>query len=193
MTSPLDWIDDELTRLKQEGLLRTLTTREGPQGAVISIGGRELINFGGNDYLGLAGDPRIKAAAGGAIEREGWGAGASPLVSGRSTLHAQLERSSRSSKGRRRRSCFPAVSRPTSGTVSALVDRGDCIFADQKNHASLIDGCRLSRAEVQVYQHSDLEDLAELFAYSPGRSSSADRHGFSVQHGRRSGAADANR
>jgi 8-amino-7-oxononanoate synthase len=162
MASQLDWIDDELTRLKRESLLRTLTTRETPQGPVISLGGKELINFGANDYLGIANDERLKAAARAAIDRDGWGAGASPLVTGRSAVHAELERKLAQFEGTEAALVFPSGFAANAGTVATLVDRGDCIFTDQKNHASLIDGCRLSRAEVHIYRHSDPEDLTDL-------------------------------
>jgi len=162
MASPLDWIDDELTRLRRDSLLRMLTTRGTPQGPVISLGGKELINFGANDYLGLANDERLKSAAHAAIDHEGWGAGASPLVTGRSALHAELERRLAEFEGTEAALVFPSGFAANAGTVAALVDRGDCVFADQKNHASLIDGCRLSRAEVHVYRHSDAEDLTDL-------------------------------
>jgi 8-amino-7-oxononanoate synthase len=162
MSAPLDWIDDELVRLQRESLLRGLATRETPQGPVISLGGKELINFGANDYLGLANDERLKAAAREAIEREGWGAGASPLITGRSALHAALERRLAEFEGADAALVFTSGFAGNAGSIPALVDRGDCVFADQKNHASLIDGCRLSRAEVHVYRHSDAEDLADL-------------------------------
>jgi 8-amino-7-oxononanoate synthase len=168
MSAPFDWIDDELARLKRESLLRTLATRETPQGPVISLGGKELINFGANDYLGLAGDERLKAAARDAIEREGWGAGASPLINGRSALHAALERRLAEFEGAEAALVFPSGFAANVGTIAALVDRGDCVFADQKNHASLIDGCRLSRALVHVYRHGDTEDLAELLRNHKG-------------------------
>jgi 8-amino-7-oxononanoate synthase len=162
MSAPLDWIDDELARLKRESLLRALTTRETPQGSVVSLGGKELINFGANDYLGLANDERLTAAARDAIDREGWGAGASPLITGRSALHAALERRLAEFEGTEAALVFPSGFSANVGTVAALVDRGDCVFADQKNHASLIDGCRLSRAEIHIYRHGDAEDLADL-------------------------------
>jgi 8-amino-7-oxononanoate synthase len=142
--------------------LRTLATRESPQGSVISLGGKELINFGANDYLGLANDDRLKTAAREAIEREGFGAGASPLITGRSALHAALERRLAEFEGAEAALVFASGFAANVGTIAALVDRGDCVFADQKNHASLIDGCRLSRAEIHVYRHGDTEDLAEL-------------------------------
>ena len=89
---PLAWIDDELVQLEREGLRRRLVVRESPQAATVTIDGRELVNFGSNDYLGLASDPRLAAAAKAAIDREGWGSGASPVVSGRASSHAELER-----------------------------------------------------------------------------------------------------
>ncbi len=166
MDSPLDWMGDELLRLERDGLLRKLITHEGPQGATIRIDGQELINFGANDYLGLANDERLRAAAVITIAREGWGAGASPLVTGHSTSHAELERRLAEFEGAEAALVFPSGFAANAGTVAALVDRGDCIFADQKNHASLIDGCRLSRAEVQIYRHADVSHLGELLQNS---------------------------
>src|SRR4051812_40819327 len=90
--NPLSWIDAALSDLEQQNLRRHHTTRSSPQFARITIDGRDLINFGSNDYLGLASDVRLTAAANAAAKREGWGGGASPLVSGRSESHAALER-----------------------------------------------------------------------------------------------------
>ncbi len=162
MTSPLDWIDDELARLHREGLLRRVITHEGPQGSMIRVGDTEQINFGANDYLNLAADERLKQAARTAIDRDGFGAGASPLVTGHSATHAKLERRLAEFEGTEAALLFPSGFAANAGAVAALVDRGDCIFADQKNHASLIDGCRLSRAEVFVYRHGDAAHLGEL-------------------------------
>lgn len=164
MASPLDWIDDQLAQLQRENLLRRLISHEGPQGPAIRIGGDELINFGANDYLALANDERVKNAARTAIEREGWGAGASPLVTGHSSLHAELERRLAEFAGTEAALVFPSGFAANAGTVAALVDRGDAIFADAKNHASLIDGCRLSRADVHIYRHGDAAHLGELLS-----------------------------
>jgi 8-amino-7-oxononanoate synthase len=162
MALPLDWIDEELVRLAQDRLLRELSTRIGPQGPTIRIDGHELVNFGANDYLGLADDQRMKSAALAAIEREGWGAGASPLVTGRSESHAALETRLASFEGAEAALLFPSGFAANVSTVAAVAERGDSIFADQKNHASLIDGCRLSRAEVQIYRHGDTMHLEDL-------------------------------
>lgn len=158
--NPLDWVNDELARLDRAGLRRKLVVRESPQSATVTIDGRELVNFGSNDYLGLANDPRLADAARAAIEREGWGSGASPLVSGRSSSHAELERRLAEFEGVEAALVFPSGFAANAGTIPALVDEGDAIFADAKNHASLIDGCRLSRAERFIYPHCDVDALA---------------------------------
>src|SRR5690242_3658790 len=93
MPEPLDWLDEALADLDRRGLRRTLTERQTPQrGDRIELACQSLVNFGSNDYLGLAADPRLAAAARAATEKYGWGSGASPLVTGRTSLHAQLER-----------------------------------------------------------------------------------------------------
>jgi 8-amino-7-oxononanoate synthase len=159
---PLAWIDDELVGLERAGLRRRLAERGGPQAATVSLDGRELVNFGSNDYLGLAADPRLAAAAHAAIEREGWGSGASPLVSGRATSHAELERRLAEFEGTEAALVFPSGFAANAGTIPALTDDGDAVFADAKNHASLIDGCRLSRAQRFVYPHADCDALEQL-------------------------------
>ena len=122
---------------------------------------QQLINFGSNDYLGLAADPRLADAARSAVEREGWGSGASPLVSGRSDSHAELERRLAEFEGTEAALVFPSGFAANAGIIPALVDEGDAIFGDAKNHASLIDGCRLSKATRFVYPHCDCDALEQ--------------------------------
>jgi 8-amino-7-oxononanoate synthase len=165
---PLSWIDNELEQLERAGLRRRLVVRESAQSATVSLGGRELVNFGSNDYLGLASDGRLAAAAKTAIEREGWGSGASPLVSGRAASHAELERRLAEFEGTEAALVFPSGFAANAGIVPALVDEGDAVFADAKNHASLIDGCRLSRAARFVYPHVDCDALAAQLKESNG-------------------------
>ena len=161
-SDPLAWIDDELAGLERAGLRRRLSERGGAQSATVSLDGRELVNFGSNDYLGLAADERLAAAARAAIEREGWGSGASPLVSGRASSHAELERRLAEFEGTEAALVFPSGFAANAGTIPALVDQGDAVFADAKNHASLIDGCRLSRAQRLVYPHGDCDALEAM-------------------------------
>ena len=173
---PLAWIAAEIDALERQGLRRRLTRRTGPQGPTIvsaaaftaripTTGGeRRLVNFASNDYLGLAADPRLIAAAHAAAEEEGWGAGASPLVSGYSASHVRLEEWLAELLGTEAAIVMPSGFAANVGTICALVGRGDAVFGDSKNHASLIDGCRLSRAEVFVYPHGDCRILEEMLA-----------------------------
>ena len=159
---PLAWIDEALDELERQDLRRRLTTRGGAQSATITIDGRELVNFGSNDYLGLAADERLAIAARNAAEREGWGSGASPLVSGRSESHAELERRLAEFEGAEAALVFPSGFAANAGIIPALVDEQDAIFGDAKNHASLIDGCRLSKATRFVYSHCDCDALERM-------------------------------
>ncbi len=153
------WIADQLAALSAEGLRRELAIRPGPQQAALAS---DAINFGSNDYLGLASDHRLTAAAHAAAREEGWGSGASPLITGRSRYHAELEAALARLERTEAALLFPSGFAANAGVIPALADRGDIIFGDAKNHASIIDGCRLSRAERQVYRHLDLAQLEEL-------------------------------
>ncbi len=167
-TDPLSWLDDELSQLDARHLLPPKISHSGPQGATIVLDGQALVNFGANDYLGLAADPRLSAAAARAAQQEGWGAGASPLVTGHGASHAELERQLAEFEGTEAALLFSSGFAANLGTVAALVERGDAIFADAKNHASLIDGCRLSRAEVHIYRHGDVDHLSEMLRIASG-------------------------
>jgi 8-amino-7-oxononanoate synthase len=165
---PLAWIDYELSRLAERDLLRRRAAHDGPQQARLQLGVREVLNFGSNDYLGLAADPRLAAAAAEAVLGEGTGAGASPLVTGYGPSQRRLEEAFAEFEGTERAVVFASGYAANLGTIAALVGRGDAIFADQKNHASLIDGCRLSRASVHVYPHLDCGALAEQLSAGRG-------------------------
>ncbi len=159
---PLEWVHEEWTRWQAQGLTRECLTREGPQsGFSIQIAGRQLLNFGSNDYLGLAADERLIAAARDSLDRAGFGAGASPLVTGRGSLHAELEEALAAFEGCERTLLFPTGFAANAGTIPELVSRGDIVFSDAKNHASIVDGCRLSGAKVVVYRHVDMQHLAD--------------------------------
>lgn len=170
MPASLEWLAAELARLEKAGLKRELAIRAGEQrGEAISIGGSSLANFGSNDYLGLAADSRLAAAVQSALAHEGWGAGASPLVTGRAAPHAELERQLALWEETEAALLFPSGFAANAGTIPALVAQGDLILSDRKNHASLIDGCRLSGAEVMVYRHNDAGHVAELLAAARGK------------------------
>jgi 8-amino-7-oxononanoate synthase len=136
--------------------------RRGKQSARVVVDGRELVNFGSNDYLGLAADERLIAAARAASEREGWGGGASPLVSGRGEAQSELERRLAELEETEAALVFPSGFAANAGVIPALVEESDAVFGDAKNHASLIDGCRLSKAARFVYPHADCEALEKL-------------------------------
>lgn len=152
-------IEKELQELRQTGLYRSLLSVEGVEGPFVKIGGKKYLCFCSNDYLGLAGHPRIKRAAQEAIERYGWGAGASRLVSGNTTIHEALEVELAHFKGTEAALVFPSGYMANVGAVTALVGKGDIVIGDRLNHASLIDGCKLSGADFRVYAHKDVEGL----------------------------------
>ncbi len=161
---PLDWISEELAALDTLHLRRRLAERQSPQGVRIVMEGRELLNFGSNDYLELAASPRLGAAAMAAIADSGWGSGASPLVTGRGAWHARLEEALAEFEHAEAALLFPSGFAANVGTVAALAGKGDLVLSDAKNHASLIDGCRLSGARVQIYPHGKPDYVEKYLA-----------------------------
>jgi 8-amino-7-oxononanoate synthase len=166
MTASLSWIADALTELDGRRLRRRVATRGSAQSARLTIDGRELINFGSNDYLGLAADPRLGNAVAAALSGEGWGSGASPLVTGHADLHRRLEERLAEFEGVEAALVFSSGFAANLGAIGALVGPGDAVYCDRKNHASLWDGCRLSRADVRVYPHGDWARLDSLLVES---------------------------
>ena len=164
LPAALDWIAEALDQLAAAGLERPKRTRDGRQGATVDLDGRRLVNVGSNDYLGYAGDVRLTKAASKAACAEGFGAGASPLVSGHSRSHDRLERAIASLLDVPASVTFPSGFAANSATIAALVGPGDAIFSDERNHASIIDGCRLSRTDVHIYPHRDVAALDALLA-----------------------------
>lgn len=163
---PLGWIAHELDLLERASLRRIRRVRSSPQGPEIILDGRRVVNFGSNDYLGLANDPRIVEAVRAGLEREGWGSGASSLVCGRSEAHAELEVVLAEFEGCEAALLFPTGFAANCGTIAALVGPGDAVYSDRKNHASLLDGCKLSRADFRVYPHGDVDTLDHLLGKS---------------------------
>lgn len=161
MSGPLSFVEDELQMLKKDGSYNHIRTLEGPQGAWVTINGESMLNFCSNNYLGLADDLRLKEAAVKAIEEYGVGPGAVRSIAGTMALHRDLEAALAKFKK------VPAVISFQSGftanlaVIAALVGKGDTIYSDSLNHASIIDGCRLSRAEIKVYEHCNMNSLEE--------------------------------
>ncbi|NCA11121.1 8-amino-7-oxononanoate synthase [bacterium] len=160
----LAWIEGEILSLRAAGLERPARVREGRQAGEVCLDGRTLLNFGSNNYLGLAGDVRLTRAASKGSCAEGFGAGASPLVSGHSRAHESLERAIAGLLGVEAALVFPSGFAANTATIAALAGPRDFIASDERNHASIIDGCRLSRARVGVYRHRDLAALDALLA-----------------------------
>lgn len=156
-----EFIAKELDWLKQEGLYRRLRRVEGEQGPTLIVDGRVVLNFCSNNYLGLANHPALRAAAKEAIERYGCGTGASRLISGNMMLHEELEEKIAALKGTEATLVFNSGFQANVGLLSTLVGEGDVVFSDALNHASIIDGCRLARARIVVYPHTDLERLED--------------------------------
>lgn len=167
LPEPLEWVTDALRRLSAGGLERPLRVRQGRQGGTVSLDGRQLVNAGSNDYLGYAGDVRLTKAASKAACAEGFGAGASPLVSGHSQSHERLERAIAGLLDVPAAVTFASGFTANSATIAALVGPDDAVYSDERNHASIIDGCRLSRARVHVFPHRDLRALDALLAAAP--------------------------
>jgi len=153
-------VAERLEELRERGLYRRLRLVEGPQGPRVLLGERELLLLCSNNYLGLADDPRVREAAAEAALRWGAGAGASRLISGNMEPHRALEQRLAAFKGYEAGLLFGSGYLANIGAIAALSGRGDVVFSDELNHASIVDGCRLSRAETFVYRHGDLEHLA---------------------------------
>lgn len=164
-----NWLSKELDGLRRQNLYRTMTVLEGPQTTVVKAEGQVQCLFSSNNYLDLANDPEVKAAARGALEQYGVGAGGSRLTTGTGPLHVRLEEELARFKGREAALVFNTGYMANVGILSALVGRGDVIFSDQLNHASIIDGCRLSGAEVVIYRHNDMDDLEDKLKLHSGR------------------------
>ncbi|HEX4988038.1 MAG TPA: 8-amino-7-oxononanoate synthase [Candidatus Binatia bacterium] len=162
-----DSIITELLRIEDAGLYRKLRRVESDQGPTLRLDGREVINFSSNNYLGLANHPSLCKAAKEAIDRYGCGSGASRLISGNMTLHEELESKIAELKGTEAALVFNSGFQANTGILSTLVGEGDVVVSDALNHASIIDGCRLSRAKVVVYGHCDIDQLERSLRDAP--------------------------
>jgi len=159
MTDKLQWIDEELQNLHQAGLYNHIRTLGSPQGAWLVVDGKKALNFCSNNYLGLANHPRIIKAARKAAKKFGVGPGAVRTIAGTMNLHVELDRRLAKFKGVDSAISFQSGFTANTGTIPALVGKEDAIFSDELNHASIIDGCRLSGAKIIRFKHCDVGDL----------------------------------
>ena len=171
MSGRLDYLKDELAALERDGLLLQPRTLEGPQGARARYDGREVINLASNNYLGLANHPRLNDAASRAAMEFGAGSGAVRTIAGQMTMHRELESRFAAFKHAEAALMFQSGFTSNAGTVAAVLGKDDVIVSDRLNHASIIDGARLSRAEIAVFEHRDAEHADRLLAETarPGR------------------------
>jgi glycine C-acetyltransferase len=153
------FLNENLNDLKERGLYNEIDPVEGANGPIIKIGGRDLINLSSNNYLGLATDERLKKEAIAAVEKYGVGAGAVRTINGTLDIHLELESKIAEFKGTEAAIAYQSGFNCNMAAISAVMNKHDAILSDELNHASIIDGCRLSRAKVIRYNHSDMEDL----------------------------------
>jgi glycine C-acetyltransferase len=167
----LDHLKQELAELEEQGLLLHPRTLEGATGARARFDGRDVINLASNNYLGLANHPRLNEAASRAALEYGAGSGAVRTIAGTMTMHRELERRFAEFKRAEAALMFQSGFTSNAGTVAAILSKDDVIVSDQLNHASIIDGARLSRAEIKVFPHKDVDAANALLAESarPGR------------------------
>jgi glycine C-acetyltransferase len=156
-----DFLQSEMARLADEGLLVQPRTVESAQGAWITVDGKQVLNLCANNYLGFANHPRLKAAAQAAIDRFGVGPAAVRSIVGTLTLHHELEQQLAAFKGVEATLTLQSGFNANLAVISALVQEDDVVLSDELNHASIIDGCRLSRAQIVRYRHCDPQDLAQ--------------------------------
>lgn len=153
------FLNVNLEDLKGKGLYNVIDPLESPNGPIIKINGKELINLSSNNYLGLATDERLKKAATDALEKYGVGAGAVRTINGTLKLHIELEEKLAEFKHTEAAIAYQSGFNCNMAAISAVMDKNDAILSDELNHASIIDGCRLSRAKIIRFNHSDMDDL----------------------------------
>lgn len=158
----LNYLENLVQELKDDKVYRKLPINYGPIQGVINLNGKEVINLSSNNYLGLANHPRLKKAAIEAVEKYGVGAGSVRTIVGNQDLLEELETVLAEFKEEEAVTCFQSGFNCNMGTIQAIVQKGDLIISDELNHASIIDGIRLSRADKKIYRHSDMDHLEEI-------------------------------
>ncbi|MCF7927311.1 MAG: aminotransferase class I/II-fold pyridoxal phosphate-dependent enzyme, partial [Candidatus Izimaplasma sp.] len=158
----LTYLKDKIEELKEDGVYRELPVNEGPCDNRIILNGKEVINLSSNNYLGLANHPRVKQAAKDAVDNYGAGAGAVRTIVGNYDLIGKLEEKLAEFKKEDAVMAFQSGLNCNIGTIQAIVSKGDLIVSDELNHASIIDGVRLARADRAIFNHSDMAHLEEI-------------------------------
>jgi glycine C-acetyltransferase len=166
MSAKLQWIQDEIKNLQESGLYNRIRTLSSPQGAWLVVDGKRALNFCSNNYLGLANHPRLVKAAQAAVEKYGVGPGAVRTIAGTMDLHLDLERRLAEFKGVEAAIAFQSGFNANLATIPALVGKADAIFSDELNHASIIDGSRLSGAKIIRFAHANPDDLRRVLTES---------------------------
>lgn len=162
MKDKLEYLVNQIEELKNDGVYRTLPVNSGPCDNVIELNGKEVVNLSSNNYLGLANHKRVKKAAINAVKKYGAGAGSVRTIVGNMKLLEDLEKLLAEFKREEAVTCFQSGLNCNIGAIQAIVNKGDLIISDELNHASIIDGVRLSRADKAVYKHNDMADLEAI-------------------------------
>jgi len=165
---PLAYLSPELQTLRDQGLYRHLRVLEGEQKSQTVVDGRSVVNLSSNNYLGLTTHPRLRAAAVAATEKYGVGSGSVRTIAGTMALHVQLEERLAAFKQTEASVVFQSGFAANAGTVSTILTKDDVVVSDELNHASIIDGCRLSRAEIRVFPHKDVDAARRVLQDIPG-------------------------
>jgi glycine C-acetyltransferase len=166
---PLAYVSAELDDLRRQGLLRSLRVLQSEQAARASIDGRSVVNLSSNNYLGLTTHPKLQACAEQAIRRYGVGSGSVRPIAGTMELHMELERRLAAFKNTEAVVVFQSGFTANAGTVSSILTRDDVVVSDELNHASIIDGCRLSRADIKVFSHRDVDEARAIVRGLPAK------------------------
>lgn len=162
----LDFLKEKIEELKDQGVYRKLPVMSSASGAEVILNGKKVINLSSNNYLGFANHPRIKKAAIEAVEKYGAGSGAVRTIIGNMDIHEELERLLAKFKKDDRAFLYQSAFNCNTGTIPAITEAGDIILSDELNHASIIDGSRLSRADKGVFKHSDMDSLEDVLKKS---------------------------
>lgn len=165
----LQFLQEKVDQLKKDGVYRTLPVLEGKNSSTIILDGKEMVNLSSNNYLGLANHPKLKEAAIKSIEKYGVGAGAVRTIIGNMDIHEELEKKLAEFKHTERVFIYQSGYDCNVGTVQAIVEKGDLVISDELNHASIIDGIRMTKADKAVFKHSDMEDLERVLKENAGK------------------------